>query len=205
MTTKSTESSTENTAQRGTSDAPPKETAQKISPAERWLLVTEKAYARVQQHGFVGGDPFDFWLEAEKEVDAKYDTDFHSTFSQVDALQLTDQVKSVFGGFGLGHLGLDDLLEKHRSGLQMLTDHNRKVIDSTSELANKQTAVLQDAVSEAVETMQSFAQGKVSTDAVSKQAELSMRAIENVLAHFKTLTGSVMNTSAAPKKDDSRD
>ena len=62
--------------------------------------------------------------------------------------------------------------------------------------------LFQDAVSEAMETMQSFSQGKVSTDAVARQAELSVRAIENVLSYFKALTDSVTDVSPAPKQDE---
>ena len=48
---------------------------QTISPAERWLKIREKACIRAQKRGFVGGNPFNDWSDAEKEIDAKYDTD----------------------------------------------------------------------------------------------------------------------------------
>ena len=40
-----------------------------------------------------------------------------------------------FGGFGLGHLSLDAILEKHRESLKILAEQNRRLIDNTSELA----------------------------------------------------------------------
>jgi len=177
---------------------------QMISQAERWLLVSEKAYMRAQRSGFVGGDPMVFWSEAEKEVDAKYDTTSVGAFSNVDAEKLTEQVKTVFGGLGFGYLDLDDLLAKHRSELEELAERNRLLLESTSELASQQSAVLQDAVNEAVNTMQSFAQGKVSTDGVVKQAELSMKALENVMSHFQTLTQVVTGVKPPKKKDDGK-
>ena len=175
---------------------------QTISPGERWLLITEKAYTRVQRRGFVGGDPIDDWLEAEREVDARYQAEAGGVFEQTEAEALTEQVRNIFGGFGLGHLGLDTILDKHRDSLDLLAERNRKLMDSTSELASRQTALFQDAVSEAMETMQSFSQGKVSTDAVARQAELSVQAIENVLSYFKALTDSVTDASQAHKQDE---
>jgi hypothetical protein len=168
---------------------------QKISPAERWLLITEKAYHRIQRRGFVGGDPLEDWSEAEREVDAIYDTDTRHDFLRADAEKLTEQVKSAFGGYGLGHLSLDAILQKHREGLERLTEHNRRLIDNTSELAAQQTALFQDAVGEALETLRLFTQGKVSTGGFEKQAELSTRAMENVLSYFKDLTQSVTDVS----------
>ncbi len=173
-----------------------------ISPSERWLLVTEKAYYRVQKRGFVGGDPFDDWTDAEQEVDAKYDTDPKRVFVQTDAEKLTEQVKDVFGGYGLGHLSLEAILQKHRDGLDRLTEQNRRMFDSTSELASQQTALFQDAVTEAMETLQSFAQGKVSPDTFTKQAELSACAMENVLSYFKAVTESVGGNSPLRKAND---
>jgi len=175
---------------------------QTISPGERWLLITEKAYTRVQRRGFVGGDPFEDWLEAEREVDARYQTDAGGVFEQTDAEALTEQVRNIFGGFGLGHLGLDTILGKHRENLELLAEHNRKLMDSTSELASRQTELFQDAVSEAMETMHSFSRGEVSTDAVARQAELSVRAIENVLTYFKSLTDTVTDVSSARRQDE---
>lgn len=174
---------------------------QTISPGERWLLITEKAYTRVQRRGFVGGDPFDDWLEAEREVDARYKTAVGGAFEQADAEALTEQVRSIFGGFGLGHLGLDTILDKHRDNLELLAEHNRKLMDSTSVLAGRQAELFQDAVSEAMETMHSFSQGKVTTDAVARQAELSVRAIENVLSYFKALTDTVTDVSSEHEHD----
>lgn len=172
---------------------------QTITPAERWLLISEKAYHRAQSQGFVGGDPFDYWLEAEKEVDAKYHSDSRNIFSQADARQLSEHVNSVFGGFSFGHLGLDAILEKHRKGLEILAEQDQKLIQTTAELAARQTAVLQSAVSEAVDMMHSLSQGKFNTQTVARQAELSMQAVENVLSHLRALTE--MATGSAKPKD----
>ena len=113
-----------------------------------------------------------------------------------------EYVKSAFGGYGLGYLCLDALLDKHREGFDKLAEHNRKLFDSTTELANQQTALLQEAVDGAMESLQSFSQGKMSTDVFAKQADLSVRAIENVLSHLRTIAASVSDISPPGKKGD---
>lgn len=198
MTTESRASSSEQAAQKmtpGTASSTSTEgQKQTISPAERWLLIRENAYARAQRRGFVGGNPFEEWLQAEEEIDAQYETDFRGVFSLTDAEEINEQFKSVFAVYGLDHLSVDALLEKHREGMEKLAAFNRNLIDSTSELANQQTAVVQEAITEGMKTLQSVAQGWVSTDGVTKQADLSMKAIENALSHVKALTASVART-----------
>jgi hypothetical protein len=174
-----------------------------ISPAERWLLIRERAYILAQKRGFVGGNPFEDWMEAEKAIDAKHSTDYQGVFSLTDPKEITEQFKSVFAGYGLGHLSVDALLEKHRGSMENLAAFNRNLIDSTTDLASQQTAVFKDAVSEAVKSFQSVAKGRMSTDGVAKQAELSTKAIENAMSHFMSLTQSVMGLSPnSPKKGD---
>jgi len=172
-----------------------------ISPAQRWLLIRERAYIRAQKRAFVGGNPFEDWLEAEREIDDSYTTDFTDLFALTDAEEMREKFRDVLAGYGLGHLGVDALLEKHADGMEKLAALNRKLMSSTSELANQQTAVFQDALSEAVKTLQALAQGKVSTDGITKQAELSTQAIQNALSHLRALTESVTAmASPAPRK-----
>jgi hypothetical protein len=181
----------------GASSTSPGGKKETISPAERWLLIRANAYVRAQKRGFVGGNPYEDWLEAEEEIDAEYETDFRGVFSLTEPAGITEQVKGVFAVYGLDHLSVDALLYKHREGMEKLAAFNRTLIDSTSELANQQTGLVQDAVTEAVKTLQSVAQGRVNADVVTKQAELSMKAIDNALSHVKALTESVTGISPA--------
>ncbi len=198
MTTESKASRSEKAARETTpaetSPSSPRGKKQTISPAERWLLIRDNARVRAQKRGFVGGNPFDDWLEAEEEIDAEYETDFRGVFSLTDAEQITEQFKSVFAVYGLDHLSVEALLDKHRDGMEKLAAFNRKLVNSTSELASQQTSLVQDAVREGVKTLQSVAEGQVSTDGVARQADLSMKAIENALSHVKALTKSVAET-----------
>jgi hypothetical protein len=161
-----------------------------ISPVERWLLVRENAYVCSQKRGFVGGNPFEDWLNAEEEIDAKYDTDFQGMFSLTDPAEITEQFKSVFAVYGLDHLSVESILAQHRDGMEKLAALNRKLVDSTSELANQQTAVVREAVDEVMKVLRSAAECRMNTDWVTKQAELSMKTMENALSQVKALTES---------------
>jgi hypothetical protein len=198
MTTDSEASSSEKPARKGTpakaSSTSPGGKKLTISPAERWLLVRENAYLRIQKRGFVGGNPLEDWLKAEEEIDAKYATDFRGVFSLTDPAAITEQFKSVFAVYGLGHLSVESLLDAHREGMEKLAAFNRKLIDSTSELANQQTALVQGAVREGMKTLQYVGQGRVNADWVARNTELSMKTIENALSQVKALTDSESET-----------
>ena len=200
MVTKRDNPSSENHIRNG-AFSPAGENRRAISPGERWLLITEKAYFRAQRRGFVGGDPFDDWEEAEREVDAIYVTDSRRNLLPADAEQLAEQVKSVFGGYGLGHLSPDRILEKHREAMELLAAHNRKLMDNTSELALQQSALFREAVDEAMETLHSFSQGRMSADGFAKQAEISKRALENLLTYFNEIAGVSAGTPSSKKTD----
>ncbi|WP_089728183.1 DUF2934 domain-containing protein [Candidatus Thiosymbion oneisti] len=182
------------------SDSPDTE-KQMISPVARWLRVRENAYARAQKRGFVGGNPFQDWLDAEEEIDARYVTDFRSVLSLSDPAEITHQIKGVLAGYGLGRLSVDTLLRDHHEGMKKLAAIDAALVDGSLELASEQTALVQDALSEAVKTLQSVAQGELSTDGVAKQAELSIKAVENTLSLVKSLTEAVTGSAPGDRKD----
>lgn len=41
-----------------------------LTPEQRYRLVAEAAFLKAEQRGFVGGDPVQDWLEAEREVES---------------------------------------------------------------------------------------------------------------------------------------
>jgi hypothetical protein len=198
MTTESEASSSENPPRKRTpattSPASPGGKKQTISPAERWLLVRENAYLRIQKRGFVGGNPLEDWLKAEEEIDANYATDFRGVFTLTDPAAITEQLRSVFAVYGLSQLSVESLLDAHRDSMEKLAAFNRRLLDSTSELADQQTALVETAVREGMKTLQYVGQGRVSTDWVARNAALSMKTIENALSQVKALTDSESET-----------
>jgi len=175
---------------------------QTISPVARWLRIRENAYARAQKRGFVGGNPFQDWLDAEEEIDAQYVTDFRGVFSLSDPAEITNQIKGVLAGYGLGRLSVDTLLGNHREGVKKLAAIDAALVDGSLELASEQTTLVQDALSEAAKTLQSIARGKLDTDGVAKQAELSIKAVENTLSLVKSLTEAVTGKASSVLEKD---
>lgn len=206
MTTTSSASSTGTTSREPTPAealaAAPGDEKQTISPAERWLKIRENACLRAQKRGFVGGDPFADWSAAEKEIDAKYDTDPNGASSLMAPAQITSQIKCILKGYGLGNLGVDALLEKHQKGMERLAAIDRTLIGGTADLAKRQTALAQDALHEAVSTLKDLARGKLSPDVLSKQAALSVQVMENALSHLRAVTEVMTGTSSQDKQNE---
>jgi len=174
----------------------------KISPAERWLKIREKACLRAQKRGFVGGNPFTDWSEAEKEIDAKYDTDPNGASLSAPE-QIRSQINCILTRYGLDDLGVDAFLEQHQQAMEKLTAFDHTLIGGTAELASRQTALAQDALHEVATTLQSVAQGKLSMDALTTQTELSMKAMENALSHFRAVAEAITGMAQGGKKDNS--
>ena len=164
---------------------------QPITPAERWALICENVYSRAQKRGFVGGNPLQDLADAEQEIDAAHETDFNCVFSLTSTAEITEQLKSLFAGYGFDQEDLEHLLDGHREGLEKLAAMNRELLHGTSALVVKQTQLLKDVVNESVKTLQSFTHGRLRPEGVFNIAELSMQAFDNALMGFPGSTNSV--------------
>jgi hypothetical protein len=189
--------STEGAAEVSTQDSSTLDGGDKrtITPAERWALICENVYTRAQKRGFVGGNPLQDLADASQEIDAAYETDFDCVFSLTSSTEITEQLKSLYAGYGFAQEDLEKLLDGHQEGLEKLAAMNRDLLDSTSALVEKQTKLLQDVASESAKTLQSFTQGRLRPEGVFKIAELSMQAFSNALMGFQGSTKSAPNTS----------
>ncbi len=166
-----------------------------VTPAERWMLICENVYARAQQRGFVGGNPLQDLADAEREIDAAHETDFKCVFSLTSTSEITEQLKSLFAGYGFDQEDLEHLLDGHQEGLEKLAAMDRELLDSTSELVAKQTQVLKDVAIESVKTLQALTEGRLRPECVFNIAELSMQAFDNALKGLSNSTKSASNTS----------
>jgi len=174
---------------------------QTISPVARWLRVRENAYVRAQKRGFVGGNPFKDWLDAEEEVDTRYTTDYRGVFSLSDPIEVTKQIESVLAGYGLSRLSVDTLVKHHRKGMAKLAAFDAALMDGSLELASEQATLVQDALTEAAKTLQSVALGDgLNGDGVARQVELSIKAVGNTLSLVRSLTEAV--TGISPKVEE---
>ncbi len=170
---------------------------QPISPAERWMLICKNVYSRAQKRGFVGGNPLQDLADAQQEVDAAYETDFDCVFSLTNTAEISEQLKSLFAGYGVDQEDLEHLLDGHREALEKLAGMNREFLHGTSKLVVNQTQLLKDVVNESVKTLQSFTDVRLRPQGVFNIAELSMQAIDNVLSGFHDSTSSLQQTCSS--------
>ena len=63
-TTKTTKAPRKTATRKGAKRKTPR-----ITPEARYRMIAEAAYLRAEQAGF-GGDPVEYWLTAEREIDA---------------------------------------------------------------------------------------------------------------------------------------
>jgi hypothetical protein len=171
-----------------------------ISPLRRWQLVGERAYFRALERGFWGGNPFDDWLAAEAEIDARYDTSFRPVFSLTDASEMVEHFRTAFASYRSCGFDAIALLERHRTSLENLAEFNRRYLQDASALADKQAGLIMEALDAAAESLHSFSQGRINTDATTKQALLAKMALENAIVHVRTITKAAMGMAADPAK-----
>jgi hypothetical protein len=114
---------------------------QAVSPMERWRMIGEAAYYRAQKRGFLEGNPIQDWLEAEKEIDARYTVDFSKMLMVPDPSELMDQLHKAFGG---QFPGVDwfPLLDSQRNNVEALTEANRRVFQGGRDILNRQMEFL---------------------------------------------------------------
>lgn len=161
---------------------------QPITPAERWTLIRENVYARAQKREFVGGNALQDLVAAEQEIDAAHETDLNCVFSLTGANEITEQLESLFAGYGFGQEDIEHLLDGHQEALERLAAMNRDAPDKTSGPTVEQVELLKRVASEAVVTLQSFAEGRLRSEGVFETAELSMQAFDNAVMGSQSST-----------------
>jgi len=128
-----------------------------ISATERWVLITDNVYCRAQRRGFVGGDPFEDVAEAIKEIDDEYVTDIRGMLSLTDPVEMVEQFRALFAGFGLDRHSLNKLVAMHREGLEQLADSNRALENGAADNTASRAAFLTEATEDAMAALSSAA------------------------------------------------
>lgn len=156
-----------------------------ITLAERWALICENVYARAQRRCFLGGDPLQDLVAAEQEIDDAYEADYNCVFSLTSIADITEQLRSLFAGYGCNRDHLEHLLSGHQEALERLAAANRESLESSEVQMDQRIQLLEDIACEAKETLLSLAQGQLQPEGVFDIAETSMRAIDNALAAYQ--------------------
>jgi hypothetical protein len=176
---------------------------QRISAAHRWLMISKNIYRKAQQRRFVGGDPLEDLSEAAREIDEKYATDVHGLLALTDPVELVEQFRSLFAGYGLGQQALNRLLDFNRDALEKLAESNR-MRNGITERAIRQSSLLQDAAGEAIKTVQSLTRNIPRSDGTLHLIEQPAQSIRNTLTRLRDLASSAPEFTAVRGKDRGR-
>jgi phasin family protein len=171
-----------------------------ISPLARWKMVSEAAYYRAQERGFVGGNPMSDWMEAEKEIDDKYTVDYSSVMVSFDSSEIMEQFARVFGGvLQQPDLDIGGILEGQRKNIEAFTNSNKLLFNSAQSIMANQMGMFRDAMNQAFSSSaKSVAEAKSPKDITDQQTRLVQLGLEKSLTGMREFTESITqaNTKA---------
>nr|VFK26249.1 MAG: Phasin protein [Candidatus Kentron sp. MB]VFK30793.1 MAG: Phasin protein [Candidatus Kentron sp. MB]VFK75234.1 MAG: Phasin protein [Candidatus Kentron sp. MB] len=168
-----------------------------VSPLERWTMVAEAAYYRAQKRGFVGGNPMEDWMEAEKEIDAEYTIDYSKIMTLLNPLEMMDQLGKIFGGGARTELRLDEILENQRKNIEALTNANKRVFQDAKEMMDRQTEMFKKIMDQAIiSPVKGKSAKSASSKAAIQQAELIRLGVEKGLISMRETAESIVKANA---------
>lgn len=127
-----------------------------ISATERWLRISKRVYSTAQKRGFVGGDPFADLAEAVCEVDEQYVTDVSGLLALTDPIEMREQLRSLFAGYGLSRQNLDRLLDLNRESIEKLARLNRSPDRQGAQRAARRKSLLKNTANQAIKSLRSL-------------------------------------------------
>jgi hypothetical protein len=168
-----------------------------ISPMERWKMVAEAAYYRAQKRGFIGGNPIDDWMEAEREIDARYNVDYSKIMASFDPSEMMNQFAKAFGGI-FYQANIDDLLESQRKNIEALTRANKLVFDNARSIVDRQMEMFRYAMEQAVSSVKhvSESESESAKDVAVQQVRVIELCVEKSLASMLDITESIIEANA---------
>nr|VFK67933.1 MAG: phasin family protein [Candidatus Kentron sp. UNK]VFK73232.1 MAG: phasin family protein [Candidatus Kentron sp. UNK] len=169
-----------------------------VSPLERWAMIAESAYYRAQKRGFIGGNPMDDWVEAEKEIDVGYVIDYSKLIMPMNPSQIMDQFSKAFRGVvGWSDVDLGGALEKQRENIEALADANKRVFGDVREMMDRQTQMFRRIMDQTIPPTKNNAESASSEESV-QQAELIRLGLEKSLVSMRETAESIIkaNTEA---------
>nr|VFJ94006.1 MAG: phasin family protein [Candidatus Kentron sp. LFY]VFJ94822.1 MAG: phasin family protein [Candidatus Kentron sp. LFY]VFK19111.1 MAG: phasin family protein [Candidatus Kentron sp. LFY] len=162
-----------------------------VSPLERWAMTAEAAYYRAQKRGFIGGNPMDDWMEAEKEIDAAYIVDYGRIMTLLDPSEMMEQFGKVFNGaVGQPNLHLNEALEKQRDNVEALARANKRIFDDAREMMERQTQMFRNMMGQVISPMERKVKSTSSRTTV-QQAELIHLGVEKSLDSMRETAESI--------------
>jgi hypothetical protein len=171
-------------------------TRQSISPLQRYRMIAETAYYRALERGFIGRNPVDDWLEAEKAIDAKYAIDFGKLLVTPHIAGLFELLNRLFKGYGLSPIDIKTLVEKERENVEALAHANARVGEPIKTAVSRQIEILIDALEAMLARFDLLVQvGRSDGPLATEHGKLLRILGERTLANLRESTDATMQAS----------
>jgi phasin family protein len=113
---------------------------------------------------------------------------------RLDPGAITEQYKEFLGKFRLPNLDTTALIETQSKNVQVLTDANRAILESTQSLFQRQTEMVKQVLEEASEAVKSLAGSANPQEAAEKEIKLIEDSVSKALANFSEISELVRKT-----------
>lgn len=119
--------------------------------------------------------------------------DFTKVFQQFDPTEVAQKIQDAFK-FDNSAFNFDAIKSAQEKNIALLTSTNQAIADSSQALVERQTEMLQQAMTEATNAAKSFADSGSPQDVAKKQAELLQAAYEKALANSTEISEMAQKT-----------
>lgn len=169
---------------------------QSISPLQRYRMIAEMAYYRALERGFVGGNPVEDWLEAEKAIDEKYALDLSNLLVTPHIAGVFELLNRLLGAYGVTPIDVKTLMEKECRNVEALAYANTHVREPIKTAVSRQIEILTDALEAMLARFELLAQVDRSREPfAAEQGKLLKTLGERTLANLRESTDATMQAS----------
>jgi phasin family protein len=120
--------------------------------------------------------------------------EFTDLVKRLDPAAITEQYKELLGKLRLPNLDTTALIETQSKNVQVLTDANRAILESTQSLFQRQTEMVKQVLEEASEAIKSLAGSANPQEAAEKEIKLIEDSVSKALANFSEISELVRKT-----------
>ena len=120
--------------------------------------------------------------------------EFTDLVKRLDPAAITEQYKEFLGKLRLPNLDTTALIETQSKNVQVLTDANRAILESTQSLFQRQTEMVKQVLEEASEAVKSLAGSDNPQEAAEKEIKLIEDSVSKALANFSEISELVRKT-----------
>jgi rubrerythrin len=167
------------------------------SPEERQRMIAEAAYFRAEKRGFVGGDPVEDWIAAEKEVDKLLGTETHvQKETELAAYQrMRQEVMRILRSASapISANTIRQALDKGSSELRGLGDYSSSTVNKATEAVRREIASTAEKLGSKWETLSGRSADlfEVWRDKGSEFLDQASAAVSEWLQQFRRKKGSL--------------